>query len=295
MKMIKGSIVALITPMNEEGSVDYAGLEKLIQFHLDEQTDGLLVLGTTGESSTLTQSEEEQILQLTVKKVAGRVPVIAGAGTNNTKETIEKAKHFASLGADALLVITPYYNKTSDAGLAAHFTAIAEASPIPLILYNVPSRTGMSIPIHVLVNLAEHPNIIGLKEASGDMAYVMDAARLIGEEFFLYSGNDDLILPVMSVGGSGVISVWANIQPKIVHELVKDTQDGRWQQAKEKQLNALELIHALFRETNPIPVKAAMSLLDLPSGPLRLPLVSLSKEKKKQLAQLLLKERTVEK
>ena len=189
----------------------------------------------------------------------------------------------------------PYYNKTSDAGLAAHFTAIAEASPIPLILYNVPSRTGMSIPIHVLVNLAEHPNIIGLKEASGDMAYVMDAARLIGEEFFLYSGNDDLILPVMSVGGSGVISVWANIQPKIVHELVKDTQDGRWQQAKEKQLNALELIHALFSETNPIPVKAAMSLLDLPSGPLRLPLVSLSKEKKKQLAQLLLKERTVEK
>ena len=362
--MIKGSIVALITPMNEEGSVDYAGLEKLIQFHLDEQTDGLLVLGTTGESSTLIQSEEEQILQLTVKKVAGRVPVIAGAGTNNTKETIEKAKHFASLGADALLVITPYYNKTSDAGLAAHFTAIAEASPIPLILYNVPSRTGMSIPIHVLVNLAEHPNIIGLKEASGDMAYVMDAARLIGEEFFLYSGNDDLILPVMSVGGSGVISVWANIQPKIVHvlvnlaehpniiglkeasgdmayvmdaarligeefflysgnddlilpvmsvggsgvisvwaniqpkivhELVKDTQDGRWQQAKEKQLNALELIHALFSETNPIPVKAAMSLLDLPSGPLRLPLVSLSKEKKKQLAQLLLKERTVEK
>lgn len=137
----KRSIVALITPMNEEGSVDYAGLEKLIQFHLDEQTDGLLVLGTTGESSTLTQSEEEQILQLTVKKVAGRVPVIAGAGTNNTKETIEKAKHFASLGADALLVITPYYNKTSDAGLAAHFTAIAEASPIPLILYNVPSRT----------------------------------------------------------------------------------------------------------------------------------------------------------
>ena len=177
------------------------------------------------------------------------------------------------------MVITPYYNKTSDAGLAAHFTAIAEASPIPLILYNVPSRTGMSIPIHVLVNLAEHPNIIGLKEASGDMAYVMDAARLIGEEFFLYSGNDDLILPVMSVGGSGVISVWANIQPKIVHELVKDTQDGRWQQAKEKQLNALELIHALFSETNPIPVKAAMSLLDLPSGPLRLPLVSLSKEK----------------
>ena len=284
--MIKGSIVALITPMNEEGSVDYAGLEKLIQFHLDEQTDGLLVLGTTGESSTLTQSEEEKILQL---------PVIAGAGTNNTKETIEKAKHFASLSADALLVITPYYNKTSDAGLAAHFTAIAEASPIPLILYNVPSRTGMSIPIHVLVDLAEHPNIIGLKEASGDMAYVMDAARLISEKFSLYSGNDDLILPVMSVGGSGVISVWANIQPKIVHELVKDMMDGRWQQAKEKQLNALELIHALFSETNPIPVKAAMSLLNLPSGPLRLPLVSLSEEKKKQLAQLLLRERTVEK
>lgn len=285
--MIEGSIVALITPMDEQGEVDYDGLERLITFHLSEKTDALLVLGTTGESSTLSSEEEEEILRFTVEKVNGKVPVIAGAGTNATKKTIERVTRFAELGADQVLVITPYYNKTSDAGLLAHFTAIADQSPVPIILYNVPSRTGMTIPIQVLERLAKHPKIIGIKEASGDISYVMAVARLLNETFVLYSGNDDMILPVLSVGGSGVISVWANIKPKQVHGLVSAFNNGNIEKAQAIQLDALPLIHALFSETNPIPVKAAMEILGLPAGPLRLPLVSLAEEKKEQLARLL--------
>lgn len=285
--MIEGSIVALITPMDEQGEVDYDGLERLITFHLSEKTDALLVLGTTGESSTLSSEEEEEILRFTVEKVNGKVPVIAGAGTNATKKTIERVTRFAELGADQVLVITPYYNKTSDAGLLAHFTAIADQSPVPIILYNVPSRTGMTIPIQVLERLAKHPKIIGIKEASGDISYVMAVARLLNETFVLYSGNDDIILPVLSVGGSGVISVWANIKPKQVHDLVSAFNNGNIEKAQAIQLDALPLIHALFSETNPIPVKAAMEILGLPAGPLRLPLVSLAEEKKEQLARLL--------
>lgn len=285
--MIKGSIVALVTPMTETGAVDYLGLEQLIAFHLKEQTDGLLVLGTTGESPTLSEEEEEEIVRFTVEKANGRIPVIAGAGSNATAKTIKKVQRFAELGADQLLVITPYYNKTSDAGLLAHFKAIADASSLPIILYNVPSRTGMTISLPVLTELAKHPRIIGIKEASGDMSYTMEVAQLIDESFALYSGNDDLILPILSIGGIGVISVWANIQPKVVHELVHDYLDGNSHSAKEKQLTHLALINALFSETNPIPVKAAMNHLGLPAGPLRLPLIELGEEKKQQLIALL--------
>ncbi|MDY4306846.1 4-hydroxy-tetrahydrodipicolinate synthase [Enterococcus mundtii] len=285
--MIKGSIVALVTPMTETGAVDYLGLEQLIAFHLKEQTDGLLVLGTTGESPTLSEEEEEEIVRFTVEKANGRIPVIAGAGSNATAKTIKKVQRFAELGADQLLVITPYYNKTSDAGLLAHFKAIADASSLPIILYNVPSRTGMTISLPVLTELAKHPRIIGIKEASGDMSYTMEVAQLIDESFALYSGNDDLILPILSIGGIGVISVWANIQPKVVHELVQDYLDGNSHSAKEKQLTHLALINALFSETNPIPVKAAMNHLELPAGPLRLPLIELGEEKKQHLIALL--------
>ncbi|NMP58902.1 4-hydroxy-tetrahydrodipicolinate synthase [Enterococcus mundtii] len=285
--MIKGSIVALVTPMTETGAVDYLGLEQLIAFHLKEQTDGLLVLGTTGESPTLSEEEEEEIVRFTVEKVNGRIPVIAGAGSNATAKTVKKVQRFAELGADQLLVITPYYNKTSDVGLLAHFKAIADASSLPIILYNVPSRTGMTISLPVLTELAKHPRIIGIKEASGDMSYTMEVAQLIDESFALYSGNDDLILPILSIGGIGVISVWANIQPKVVHELVHDYLNGNSPSAKEKQLTHLALINALFSETNPIPVKAAMNHLGLPAGPLRLPLIELGEEKKRQLIALL--------
>lgn len=285
--MIKGSIVALVTPMTETGAVDYLGLEQLIAFHLKEQTDGLLVLGTTGESPTLSEEEEEEIVRFTVEKVNGRIPVIAGAGSNATAKTVKKVQRFAELGADQLLVITPYYNKTSDVGLLAHFKAIADASSLPIILYNVPSRTGMTISLPVLTELAKHPRIIGIKEASGDMSYTMEVAQLIDESFVLYSGNDDLILPILSIGGIGVISVWANIQPKVVHEVVHDYLNGNSPSAKEKQLTHLALINALFSETNPIPVKAAMNHLGLPAGPLRLPLIELGEEKKQQLIALL--------
>lgn len=285
--MIKGSIVALVTPMTETGAVDYLGLEQLIAFHLKEQTDGLLVLGTTGESPTLSEEEEEEIVRFTVEKVNGRIPVIAGAGSNATAKTVKKVQRFAELGADQLLVITPYYNKTSDVGLLAHFKAIADASSLPIILYNVPSRTGMTISLPVLTELAKHPRIIGIKEASGDMPYTMEVAQLIDESFALYSGNDDLILPILSIGGIGVISVWANIQPKVVHEVVHDYLNGNSPSAKEKQLTHLALINALFSETNPIPVKAAMNHLGLPAGPLRLPLIELGEEKKQQLIALL--------
>lgn len=285
--MIKGSIVALVTPMTETGAVDYLGLEQLIAFHLKEQTDGLLVLGTTGESPTLSEEEEEDIVRFTVEKVNGRIPVIAGAGSNATAKTVKKVQRFAELGADQLLVITPYYNKTSDVGLLAHFKAIADASSLPIILYNVPSRTGMTISLPVLTELAKHPRIIGIKEASGDMSYTMEVAQLIDESFALYSGNDDLILPILSIGGIGVISVWANIQPKVVHEVVHDYLNGNSPSAKEKQLTHLALINALFSETNPIPVKAAMNHLGLPAGPLRLPLIELGEEKKQQLIALL--------
>ncbi|MGG5305868.1 dihydrodipicolinate synthase [Enterococcus pernyi] len=285
--MIKGSIVALVTPMTETGAVDYLGLEQLIAFHLKEQTDGLLVLGTTGESPTLSEEEEEEIVRFTVEKVNGRIPVIAGAGSNATAKTVKKVQRFAELGADQLLVVTPYYNKTSDVGLLAHFKAIADASSLPIILYNVPSRTGMTISLPILTELAKHPRIIGIKEASGDMSYTMEVAQLIDESFALYSGNDDLILPILSIGGIGVISVWANIQPKVVHELVHDYLNGNSPSAKEKQLTHLALINALFSETNPIPVKAAMNHLGLPAGPLRLPLIELGEEKKRQLIALL--------
>lgn len=285
--MIKGSIVALVTPMTETGAVDYLGLEQLIAFHLKEQTDGLLVLGTTGESPTLSEEEEEEIVRFTVEKVNGRIPVIAGAGSNATAKTVKKVQRFAELGADQLLVVTPYYNKTSDVGLLAHFKAIADASSLPIILYNVPSRTGMTISLPVLTELAKHPRIIGIKEASGDMSYTMEVAQLIDESFALYSGNDDLILPILSIGGIGVISVWANIQPKVVHELVHDYLNGNSPSAKEKQLTHLALINALFSETNPIPVKAAMNHLGLPAGPFRLPLIELGEEKKQQLIALL--------
>lgn len=285
--MIKGSIVALITPMDALGEIDYQGLEKLIEFHLSEGTDGLLVLGTTGESSTLTPEEEEEILRFTVAKVNKRIPVIAGAGTNDTKKTIERVQRLAAIGADQLLVITPYYTKTSDAGLLAHFTAIADQSPRPIILYNVPSRTGMTIPIPVLEKLATHPQISGIKEASGDLAYVMAVGRLLTDSFVLYSGNDDAILPILSVGGTGVISVWANIQPRLVHELVATFEQGNLRRAQQIQLTALPLIHALFSETNPIPIKAAMEMMALPSGALRLPLVPLSEDKRGVLQELL--------
>ncbi|MDR0298288.1 MAG: 4-hydroxy-tetrahydrodipicolinate synthase [Streptococcaceae bacterium] len=288
MKKIQGVIVALVTPMKSDFSVDFDGLAELIEFQIAAGIDGILLVGTTGESPTLTADEELEIVRFAIDKIAGRVVVMVGAGSNATAESLEKIRNYGALsGIDALLCITPYYNRTSDAGMLAHFTALADAAKQPIVLYNVPGRTGCQISLPVLRALASHPNIVGLKEASGDMGYASAAARLISDDFALFSGNDDLNLLFLALGAAGVISVWANIQPRAVAALVKSFASGHLQDARDNQLLHLDLIHALFSETNPIPVKAALAHLGLPAGPLRMPLVALSGEKLSALTELL--------
>ncbi|MGX7199159.1 4-hydroxy-tetrahydrodipicolinate synthase [Enterococcus nangangensis] len=274
--MLTGSIVALITPMKEDLSVNYEKLAELIEWHIAQQTDCLLVLGTTGESPTLSSDEESEIVRFTLEKVAGRIPVMVGSGSNATAQAVAKSQEFAQLGADYLLVITPYYNKTSPRGLLQHFTTIAQSVDKPIILYNVPSRTGMNIPLDVLKEVAKIPNIVGIKEASGDLGYLMQVATLLNDNFALYSGNDDMVLPILSLGGAGVISVWANLMPKTVHEMVQNFKEGKSAAALATQLKHLPLIDALFSETNPIPIKAALNIAGKNVGSLRLPLVDLS-------------------
>jgi len=274
--MIKGSIVALITPFTDNGEVDYPTLKELIEFHIANQTDGILVLGTTGESPTLSHEEQRQIVETTVQTVAGRVHVMVGIGSNDTNKSIKLGQEFGAMGADSLLAITPYYNKTNDSGMLKHFTAIADNVPKPVILYNVPGRTGCSISISVMEELAKHPNIVGIKEASGNLGYAMEVSRILTDAFVMYSGNDDQIVPLLSVGAVGVISVWANIMPLQAHQLVANFKDHP-EKSLQLQLENLKLINGLFVETNPIPVKHAMKQMDLiPYGALRLPLDEIS-------------------
>lgn len=285
--MFKGSIVALVTPFTQEGKVDFEKLEALIDWHIDNNTDGIVVFGTTGESPTLTIEEEKEIVARAVKTSKGRIPIIAGSGSNSTQEALHRSLLFEEMGADGLLLITPYYNKTNEEGMKQHFLTVADKVNIPIILYNVPSRTGCQISIPVLKELSLHPNIVAIKEASGDMSYVMQVAKLITDNFSLLSGNDDTIFPLLSVGGTGVISVWANIMPKEVHELVKAFEEGDTAKSLKIQQEHLRLINALFVETNPIPVKNAMNILGFQVGPLRLPLADLSEAHGKFLTEIL--------
>lgn len=285
--LIKGSLVALVTPFDRNGAVNYQKLAELIEWHIQQKTDGLVVLGTTGEASTLTYEEEQEVLRFTVDLVAKRIPVIAGSGSNDTQTAIAKSLRFEELGADALLVITPYYNKTNDVGMQLHFFAIADQVNIPIILYNVPGRTGCRIEIPVLEKLREHRNIIGIKEASGDISYVMEVSRLLRDDFILLSGNDDSIVPLLSVGATGVISVWANIMPKSVHELVNDYLTGNAENSLKMQRAYLEVVNELFVETNPIPIKFAMNYLGFDVGGLRLPLAELSPKAQINLIKLI--------
>ena len=271
-KNLKGSIVALITPFCEDGSVNFEKLAQLVDFHLENGTDGLLILGTTGESSTMSHEEDDAVCEFVVKRVAGRVPVIAGSGSNSTQTMLEKSLSFEKLGADGLLLITPYYNKTNEEGMYHHFKTVADAVHIPCILYNVPGRTGCSISEDVVRRLSEHPNIMGIKEASGNLSYTAKIARYVSEDFALYSGNDDMILPVLSLGGSGVISVLANILPRQTHDMVMDYLNGDRQKALEAQLGLLDVINSLFLEVNPIPVKEAMNQMGMSVGGYRQPL-----------------------
>ena len=281
--MIKGSIVALITPMNSDGSVNYDKLGELIEFHIANKTDGIVILGTTGEASTLEFEEEEKIVKFSIERANKRIPIIVGSGSNSTKTALEYSVKYADMGADALLVITPYYNKTNESGMIKHFTAIADASSKPIIMYNVPGRTGCSISVHAVEVLSKHPNIIGIKEASGDLTYAGKIAHCLNENFVMYSGNDDIVLPLMSLGAVGVISVWSNIMPKTVHDMCYNFMNGNFEAARQTQIKYLDLIHGLFLETNPIPVKAAMNYLGYNVGPLRMPLDEMSDGKFAQL------------
>jgi len=271
-----GSYVALVTPFNEDGSVNFDKLKELVAWHLEQGTDGIVALGTTGESSTMSHEEDDEVAACIIETVNGRIPVICGAGSNSTQTQLEKSRRYHAMGADGLLLITPYYNKTNDEGMYRHFATVADQIDTPVILYNVPGRTGCSISPACCARLAAHPNIAGIKEASGNISYTAKIARLVSEDFCLFSGNDDMIVPILSLGGCGVISVFANICPKECHELVASWFAGDAARAREMQLRYLELINALFCEVNPIPIKEAMNQLGMGVGGYRLPLCEIS-------------------
>ena len=271
-----GSYVALVTPFQADGSVDFGKLRELVNWHLAQGTDGIVALGTTGESSTMSHEEDDELARCIIETVNGKIPVIVGAGSNCTQTQLEKSRKYHDLGADGLLLIAPYYNKANDEGMYRHFATVADAIDTPVILYNVPGRTGCAISPACCARLAKHPNIAGIKEASGNISYTAKIARLLGDDFCMFSGNDDMIGPVMSLGGCGVISVWANICPKECHDLVAAFAAGDVATARAMQLRYLELINALFCEVNPIPIKEAMNQLGMNVGGYRLPLCEIS-------------------
>lgn len=270
--MIRGSIVALITPFNEDRSVNFDKIRELIDWHVEQQTDAILVLGTTAETPTLSEEEEDEIVRIAIEQAAGRVPVIVGSGSNDTGKAIKKSLKYEKMGADVLLVITPYYNKSNKEGMRRHFLAVADAVNTPIYVYNVPARTGMSMTYDVLADICKHKNIVGIKEASGDMGLVCQFSKLISDDFTVYSGNDDINIPLMSMGGAGVISVLANLLPKETHEMAAAYLEGDVKKARDLQVKYLDLINTLFIETNPIPVKEAMNLAGMDVGGYRMPL-----------------------
>jgi 4-hydroxy-tetrahydrodipicolinate synthase len=270
--MIQGSFVAIVTPFHEDGSVNFEKLKELCEWHVASGTDGIVALGTTGESSTMTHEEDEAVVKCVMSAVNGRIPVIAGAGSNCTETQLMKSRAYADLGVDGLLLITPYYNKANQRGMYQHFAAVADQVNVPIILYNVPGRTGCAMSAECVAALSKHKNIVALKEASGDISYVAKVARYITDDFQLLSGNDDMIVPVMSLGGSGVISVFANLCPSECRDIAHACLKGDYKKAALLQLKYLELINALFIEVNPIPVKEAMNLRGMGVGGYRLPL-----------------------
>ena len=282
--IFKGAATALITPLNETG-IDYERYGKLIEWQISEGIDGLVICGTTGESSTLTDEEHRDAISFAVKTSAGRVPIIAGTGSNDTAYAIELTKHACAEGADAVLVVTPYYNKATQKGLVKMYGAIADASTKPLILYNVPSRTGVNIEPKTYRELSEHPNIAAIKEANGNISKIVETAALVGNMLDIYSGNDDQIVPILSLGGAGVISVLSNLLPKQTSLLCKKFFDGDIKGSAEMQYKYLPLAHALFSEVNPIPVKAAMAAMGFCENFLRLPLTEMDEEKRQILLQ----------
>ena len=287
MKKITGSIVALVTPFHRDGSADYGRLRELVDWHIENKTDAILVLGTTGETASTSLEEDIKTVTCVIDQVNGRVPVIAGSGSNYSEMQKHKSVIYSQLGADALLCISPYYVKTNEEGMYRHFMMSADAATAPIILYNVPGRTGCKISPEVVRRLSTHPNVMGIKEASGDMSYAMKIARYLSDDFVMYCGNDDITVPLLSVGASGVISVWANIMPREVHDMVTDYLEGRREQALRTQLRYLDLINALFMEVNPIPVKEAMNLMGLKAGAYRMPMYPMAPENRAKLARIM--------
>lgn len=271
MSIFEGSGVAIVTPFTSDG-VNYDKLKELLEWHITEGTDAIIICGTTGESTTMTEEEKKNVIKFTVDVVNKRIPVIAGTGSNNTLSSIKMSKYAESVGVDGLLVITPYYNKTNSKGLFKHFEAINNAVKTPIILYNVPGRTGVNITPENLEKLSHLSNVVAIKEASGNISQVAQMKALCGDRIDIYSGNDDQAVPILSLGGKGVISVLANIIPKAVHTMTKSYLDGDVKKALNLQLENLKLSNTLFIETNPIPVKTSMNLMGMEVGPLRLPL-----------------------
>ena len=284
--LFKGVGSAVPTPFDENG-VDISEFRKFLQFQIDNNVDALIVCGTTGESSTMTRDEKIIAINCALEVANEKIPVIVGTGSNNTKEAIELSKVAERLGVDGILVVTPYYNKTTQRGLIAHYKAIAESVSIPIILYNVPSRTGVNIEPQTCLELSKIDNIVAIKEASGNISQVAQISNLCGDNLYIYSGNDDQIVPICSLGGIGVISVLSNIKPKFVHDMVYDFLDGNIDKARKMQLNVLPLINSLFSEVNPIPVKYALNELGFNFRVPRLPLVEFSDTNKKVLRQYL--------
>ena len=263
MDNLTGSITAIVTPFKEDKSVDFEALERLVDYNLENGTDGILVLGTTGETSTMTDEEDFAVAGAVVRQVAGRIPVIGGAGSNNTAESLNKAMGLKKIGVDGLLLITPYYNKANEEGIYRHFTTVMDQVDLPVIFYNIPGRTGCSITERNISRLVEHPNAWGIKEASGNISYATTVAQYLSSSFRMFSGNDDMVVPILSLGGSGVISVWSNIAPRDVHDMCAAWEAGDVKTALKIQVDNLELIHSLFCEVNPIPVKAALAKMGL--------------------------------
>ena len=286
MAIFKGAGVAIVTPMYEDGSVNYDKLAELLEEQIAGGTDAIIICGTTGESATMSEAEHSKVIKFAIDKVAKRIPVIAGTGSNCTQTAIELSKQAEADGADALLLVTPYYNKATQKGLIAHYTAIAESVSLPIIMYNVPSRTGCNIQPETAAYLAKNvKNIVAIKEASGNISQVAKVKALAGDSLDIYSGNDDQVIPLLALGGIGVISVLSNVAPKQTHDMVMEYLEGDREKALKIQLAALPLIDALFCEVNPIPVKAALNLMGKEVGPLRAPLTTMEEAHQQTLAQ----------
>lgn len=282
-RIFTGAATALVTPMNNDFSVNFDRLESLVDEQIKGGIDALIICGTTGEKSTLNYEEHINVIKTAVKTSAGRVPIIAGAGSNDTVYSVGLCNEAIDVGADALLLVTPYYNKTSQAGLVAHYNYIADRVNAPIILYNVPSRTGVNILPETYKELSKHPNIVATKEANGDISSVAKTKQLCGNDLEIYSGNDDQTVPFLSLGGIGTISVFSNILPNKMHEMITAYLNGDTEKARQMQLEYLPLMNALFSDVNPIPVKEAMNMLNMYVGPCRLPLYKMSESKKEAL------------